>query len=66
MEFNTEFLLFSSLGTSIYRLMVQMSVWTILALWMSASGWESTSSRRLQQSSNIYVLERNPEALVEH
>jgi hypothetical protein len=27
MEFNTEFLLFSSLGTSIYRLQVQLSVW---------------------------------------
>jgi hypothetical protein len=27
MEFNTEFLQFSSLGTSIYRLQVQMSVW---------------------------------------
>jgi hypothetical protein len=27
MEFNTEFMLFSSLGTSIYRLTVQMSVW---------------------------------------
>jgi hypothetical protein len=27
MEFNTEFLLFSSLGASIYRLRVQMSVW---------------------------------------
>jgi hypothetical protein len=27
MEFNTKFLLFSSLGTSIYRLTVQMSVW---------------------------------------
>jgi hypothetical protein len=27
MEFNTKFLLFSSLGTSIYRLQVQKSVW---------------------------------------
>jgi hypothetical protein len=27
MEFNIEFLQFSSLGTSIYRLQVQMSVW---------------------------------------
>jgi len=27
MEFNTEFLQFSSLGTSIYRLQVQMSIW---------------------------------------
>jgi len=27
MEFNTEFLQFSNLGTSIYRLQVQMSVW---------------------------------------
>jgi len=27
MEFNTEFLQFSSLGTFIYRLQVQMSVW---------------------------------------
>jgi len=27
MEFNTEFLKFSSLGASIYRLTVQMSVW---------------------------------------
>jgi len=27
MEFNTEFLMFSSIGTSIYRLTVQMSVW---------------------------------------
>jgi hypothetical protein len=27
MRFNTEFLQFSSLGTSIYRLQVQMSVW---------------------------------------
>jgi hypothetical protein len=37
-------------------------VWILnaqLALWMSASGWESTSSRRLHQSSYIYVLERN-------
>jgi hypothetical protein len=34
----------------------------ILALWMSASGRESTPSGRLQQSSHICVLERNPEA----
>jgi len=27
MEFNTKFLQFSSIGTSIYRLQVQMSVW---------------------------------------
>jgi hypothetical protein len=27
MEFNTEFLQFSSLGTSIYKMQVQMSVW---------------------------------------
>jgi hypothetical protein len=27
MEFNTEFLLLSSLGASIYRLTIQMSVW---------------------------------------
>jgi hypothetical protein len=27
MEFNTEFLLFSSLRTSIYKLQVQMSIW---------------------------------------
>jgi hypothetical protein len=26
------------------------------------SGWESTSFERLQRSSHIYVLERNPEA----
>jgi hypothetical protein len=32
----------------------------ILALWMSASRRESTSSRRLQRSSHICVLERNP------
>jgi hypothetical protein len=34
----------------------------ILGLWMGASGWESMSSRRLQRSSHICVLERNPEA----
>jgi len=33
----------------------------ILALWMSASGRESTSSGWLQQSSHICVLERNLE-----
>jgi hypothetical protein len=41
------------------------NVWilnAILALWMSASGQESTSSGRLQKSSHICVLERNPEA----
>jgi len=27
MEFNTEFLIFSSLGTYIYRLTIQKSVW---------------------------------------
>jgi hypothetical protein len=38
-------------------------IWiAILALWMSTFGRESTSSRRLQQSSHICVLERNPEA----
>jgi hypothetical protein len=31
-----------------------------LALWMSSSGRESTSSERLQLSSHICVLERNP------
>lgn len=42
-------------------------IWiAIHALWMSASGWESTSPGRWQQSSHICVLERNPEALVEH
>jgi hypothetical protein len=34
----------------------------ILALWISASEWEFTSSRWLQQSSHISVLETNPEA----
>jgi hypothetical protein len=34
----------------------------ILALWMSASGRESTSSKWLQQSSHNCVLERNPKA----
>jgi hypothetical protein len=41
------------------------NVWilnAILALWMSASRWESTSSGRLQRTSHNYVLERNPEA----
>jgi hypothetical protein len=32
----------------------------ILALWMSDSERESTSSEQLQRSSHIYVLERNP------
>jgi hypothetical protein len=38
-------------------------VWILnaqLALWMRASGRESTSSGRLQRSSHICVLERNP------
>jgi hypothetical protein len=33
MKFNTEFLQFSSLGTSIYRLQVQMSVWLEILRW---------------------------------
>jgi hypothetical protein len=38
-------------------------IWiTILALWMSASKWKSTSSGRLQRSSHISVLERNPKS----
>jgi hypothetical protein len=38
-------------------------IWiAILALWLSVSGRESTSSGRLQRSSHICVLERNPEA----
>jgi len=43
----------------------RLDVWiwiVILALWMSTSGRESTSSGRLQRSSHICVLERNPEA----
>jgi hypothetical protein len=38
-------------------------IWiAILALWISVSRWESTLSGRLQQSSHICVLERNPKA----
>jgi len=38
-------------------------IWiAILALWISASGRESTSSGRLQRSSHNCILERNPEA----
>jgi hypothetical protein len=38
-------------------------IWiAILALWISASGRESTSFGQLQQSSHICVLERNPKA----
>jgi hypothetical protein len=43
----------------------RLDVWiwiTILALWMSTSRLESTSSGRLQQSSHICVFEWNPKA----
>jgi len=62
MEFNTEFLQFSSLGTSIYRLQVQMRVWLEIPRRRpngrhKASGW--TTVRSTFQISQKFFPELN-------